>query len=282
MKTHDTHAHLDYLLKLDPSFDIKKHLVSCDFWIQPGVNVERDRYCLDNFMSKPLEFPNMYFMIGAHPGEVNESWNKKSLDNFLAKQQKIIEDFSKEIRNLENPNGKIVAIGEIGLDYREGMPQEVKDYQIELFEHQLLLAKKLNLPFVIHCRDAFEDLIKTIQKTLGNGKLEKPFLIHCFTSGLENYSKITEMGGYVAFGGITTYKNTDKLQEVVLQSKHNGNFVFETDLPWLAPGKYRGKTNYPEYIKLVVDHIAKVQNENTENILRKSFENSEKIFGKLI
>jgi TatD DNase family protein len=261
MKIHDTHAHLDYLLKRDPNLDIELMIGSHEFWIQPGVNVERDSYCLKEYM----KYPNMYFMIGAHPGEVRDSWD---LDEYISKQSALIDLYQHEIGN------KIIAIGEIGLDYTPQTTTETKNQQKTLFDYQIKLAKKLNLPFVIHCRDAFEDVFKIIEQNL---PLTKPFLVHCFTGGVEEYNKVVELGGYVAFGGIITYNNTQNLNEALLIAD---KYVIETDLPWLAPQPNRGKLNLPEYINLIIEYIANKKNTTIDQVVKTSKLNSQTIFDK--
>jgi TatD DNase family protein len=259
MLIHDTHAHLDYLLKQNPDLKIEELLSNHEFWIQPGVNIDRDRFCLENY----LKYPNMYFMIGAHPGEVSKDFD---LETYLLEQRKTIDKYEDFLFN------KIVAIGEIGLDYREGMEERIKDEQKVFFDKEIKLAKELELPFVVHCRDAWADTIEIIKNNL---PLKKPFLIHCFTGDIDNYNAITKLGGYVAFGGIVTYNKTEKLQEVVLKAD---NYVVETDLPWLAPIPNRGKLNMPEYINDTIEYIVTKKNITTQEVLDKSRENSIKIF----
>jgi TatD DNase family protein len=264
-KIHDTHAHLDYLLKQDPNFNIEKELEKYSFWIQPGVNLERDRFCLANY----LQYSNMYFMVGAHPGEVSLDDSKWNLENFLLEQKKIITDYQ------TNLGSRIIAIGEIGLDYREGMQAQLKDAQKKLFISQLNLSQELQLPFVIHCRDAFSDLFSIIKEHPNTQK----FLIHCFTGGLNEYQQALGLrqdgGAFVAFGGILTYTKTEPLNEV---AKIADRFVLETDLPWLAPTPFRGQLNLPSHINYTAAHLAKLKNTAVEQIWQKSLENTLKIF----
>jgi TatD DNase family protein len=263
MLIHDTHAHLDYLLKQNPELSIPELLSNHEFWIQPGVNIARDNYCLENY----IDYPNMYFMIGGHPGELSKEFN---LEKYLQEQREIITKYKPYLYK------KIVAIGEIGLDYREGMEQSIKDAQQVFFDKEIKLAKELELPFVVHCRDAWEDTLKIIENNL---PLEKPFLIHCFTGDIENYKAVTKMGGYVAFGGIITYNKTEKLQEVV-DVAHN--YVIETDLPWLAPIPNRGKLNMPEYINDTINYIANKKNITPQEVVINSKNNAIKIFSNVI
>jgi TatD DNase family protein len=271
MKIHDTHAHLDYLLKEKPELrsSITKTLENYDFWIQPGVNLVRDRYCLENFLLNPNEFPNMYFMIGAHPGEVNldGGWN---LESFMNQQAKLISDFT-----LDTLNPRIIAIGEIGLDYRPDMQKALKTEQARLFKAQLTLSLSLNLPFVIHCRDAFADLLQIMDQTPHYPK----FLVHCFTGNKQEYEEVTKRGGVVAFGGICTYPSASHLLDIAKDAK---NYVVETDLPWLAPTPFRGQTNLPEYIECTIEKLALVKGISRDEVLRESKENTCKLFSKII
>ena len=166
-----------------------------------------------------------------------------------------------------------MAIGEIGLDYREGMEDKVKKTQQEFFDAEIKIAKKMGLPFVVHCRDAWGDTLRIIKE---NMPYSKPFLIHCFTGGIDNYNNVVSMGGYVAFGGIVTYNKTEKLQEVVDVAT---NYVIETDLPWLAPIPNRGKLNMPEYINDTIQYIATKKNITPQEVVNISKLNSINIFG---
>jgi TatD DNase family protein len=260
MLIHDTHAHLDYYLKLETALDPQEVIKNHKFWIQPGVNIERDTFCLENY----LRYDNMYFMIGAHPEISNEK--NFDLEEFLIQQQVLIAKYEKYLEK------KIIAIGEIGLDYRIDTSQEQKDIQKLLFEIEIKLAKELNLPFVIHCRDAFDDTLEIIKKCK---PYKKPFLFHCFTGNIGHYKIIEELGGYVAFGGIVTYKNTFELQEVAKIAK---NYVIETDLPWLAPTPFRGKLNKPEYIINIFEYVSNLRKTSIDDVIKDSEDNSCKIF----
>lgn len=260
MKIHDTHAHLDYLLKQNPELKIDDLIKNHEFWIQPGVNLERDRYCLENY----LNYKNMFFMIGAHPGEVKDNWD---LEEYLIGQQVLIRDFEKYIHN------RIVAIGEIGLDYRSDTTENIKTEQQLLFNIQIKLAKELNLPFVVHCRDAFDDMFTILESNL---PFNKPFLIHCFTGNKDQLLKVEKLGGFCAFGGIVTYNNTPHINEALIKST---KYVIETDLPWLAPTPYRGKLNMPEYINNTIRYMADKKDQSINQIISTSRNNAITIFG---
>ena len=261
---HDTHAHMDYLKKRDPSLDPAKLLANHEFWIQPGVNLERDDFCLANYM----QYNNMYFMIGAHPGEVNEDFN---LNLYLREQVMLIEEYRNKIGT------RIIGIGEIGLDYREGTSVEIKEKQKLLFVSQIKLANELGLPFVIHCRNAFEDLFEILQDN--QGLIKRSFLIHCFTGSRQDLLTIKMLGGYVGLGGVITYPSSKLLVEAIKDSEICDNYVLETDLPWLAPQDKRGQINMPDYIQFVAIKLANLQGVTSENVWNRSRINTSKIFG---
>jgi TatD DNase family protein len=266
MKLHDTHAHLDYLLIKNPDYQIEDYINTIDFWIQPGINPIRDRFCLETFHNNPILNSKMYFMIGAHPCEANKV--NFNLAKFCLEQDKLFNDYQNLIPS------KIIAIGEIGLDYTKDTTIEQKTLQKELFITQLQLALHLKLPIVIHCRDAFNDLFTILDEYyLVNTK--STFLIHCFTGTLTEYQAIVNRNGYIALGGILTYKNSGELKEV---AKIATNLVVETDLPFLAPEPHRGKINQPEYIKFVFEQIAIQKETDLNTVISLSKANTNKIF----
>lgn len=157
---------------------------------------------------------------------------------------------------------KVVAIGEIGLDYHT--PGYNREKQIELFEKQLQIADKLNLPFCIHCRKAVEDLYDVLSKN--KHLIRHSGLMHCYSEGGEWVQKFVELGMYISFSGNITYKKNDRsfLKNIPLD-----RIVVETDAPYLTPEPFRGKENQPKNVKYIIETIAKE--------LKLSFEELEKI-----
>lgn len=178
-------------------------------------------------------YDNLYVALGIHPENINDS---------LSEFTHILKD------NLKNT--KVVAIGEIGLDYYYG--KEDKDKQIEVFEYQLGLAEEYNLPLVVHSRDATLDTIKSLKKFKVRG------VIHCFSGSLETANEYIKMGFYIGVGGVMTFKNS-KIDEVIKEIPLE-RIVLETDSPYLTPEPFRKYKNEPKYIKTIAEYLAKIKN----------------------
>jgi TatD DNase family protein len=147
----------------------------------------------------------------------------------------------------------VVGIGEVGLDYHYTQDSNLIQNQKELFESQIQLAIEYNLPLMIHCRDAFDDLFEILYKY---PKIHNKFLIHCFTGGIDEMYRTVKIGGKVAFGGVITFKSAKNVQEAVEYCPLE-NFVLETDLPFLSPK--RGEICLPEHIDIVAAKVAELK-----------------------
>lgn len=202
---------------------------------------------------------NIYAIIGVHP-ENCKQYNEEA-------EQKIV--------NLAKSN-KVIAIGEIGLDYHyEGYD---KQSQKETFVKQMKLAYQLHLPIVIHLRDAVGDFIEIMKQH--QDYLKYGVLIHCFSESLESYKIFEKMGFNVAIGGSVTFKNATRLQEVVKNIPLE-KIVLETDCPYLAPTPYRGQLNFPKNVLLVAEKIAELKKCSLQEVLDKTTENVYNIFPKV-
>jgi len=172
---------------------------------------------------------------------------------------------------LKNP--KVVAVGEIGLDYfYDYSPKEV---QIEVFKHQLDFAVKINKPAIIHNREATEDLMKIIREYKNKG-LRAQF--HCFSESVEVARELVEMRYYLSFTGNITYPKAENLRKV-LQRIQIDDLLLETDAPFMTPVPFRGQRNEPAYIKYIAEKIAEVQNITVEDVARTTKYNTFKLFG---
>ena len=186
-----------------------------------------------------------------------------------------IEDFSEEnlnvIENLAKNNKKVVAIGEIGLDYY--WVKDNKELQNELFSKQIDLANKLELPIVIHSRDAVSDTIDMIKN---KNKVVKKGIFHCCQLNPEFIKEAVKQGFYISFSGNVTFKNARAKEaiEVVPLDK----ILIETDSPYLSPEPFRGKTNTSKNVKLVADKIAEVLGMTTDEVAKITYENANRIF----
>ena len=199
------------------------------------------------------KYSNMFITLGIHPENIN----------YLKEDLTFIEN------NLNNP--KVVAIGEIGLDYHYDGYDKIK--QIDLFEKQLILAEKYNLPVVVHSRDATMDTINVLKKYHIKG------VIHSFSGSYETALEYIKMGFKLGINGVVTFKNAH-IKEVI-QKVGIENFVLETDSPYLTPEPLRGKKNSPENIEHIVNFLTnylQITKEDIESITNK---NVQEIFPKI-
>lgn len=215
------------------------------------INNGSDREYNKEVLELVKEYDNMYGALGIHPETVDDY----SLDDI---------EFIKN--NLSNE--KIVAIGEIGLDYH--YTKENKDEQIKLLEMQLSLAEEYNLPVIIHSRDATEDTINTLKKFNCRGT------IHSFSGSLETAKIYIKMGYLLGINGVITFKNCnikDVIKEVGLD-----NIVLETDSPYLTPVPYRGMKNDPSHIMDIAKFVSELYNVSLEELSYRTNENIKRMY----
>lgn len=174
-----------------------------------------------------------------------------------------------EIRSLAKSSKKVIAIGEIGLDYYWENSPEVKEKQKTMFNEQIELANELNLPISIHCRNAIQDCFDILKAH----KVNKTGIMHCYSGSKEMAIEFEKLGYKIAFGGVLTFKYSKDSKETLLNIKKE-SIVFETDAPYLAPTPYRGKMNEPKYIYETVKYAADMLNISFEEMQNISFKNS--------
>jgi TatD DNase family protein len=202
------------------------------------------------------------FFLGSHPELVTDEFD---LDDYIRDQKSFI--------NKENP--RIIGIGEVGLDYYHTKDTELVKVQKLLFQSQIELAIEMQLPLMIHCRDAFEDVVAILKQY---PKIHGKFLIHCFTGSVVDLKNILELGGKVAFGGVVSYKSAIDLQNAVTQCPV-GSFVLETDLPFLAPVPHRGSICIPEMITNIADKVGELKNLTNKQVWEHSRNNTLEFLG---
>ncbi|PEA53692.1 hydrolase TatD [Bacillus pseudomycoides] len=168
---------------------------------------------------------------------------------------------------------KVVALGEMGLDYHwDKSPKEV---QKEVFRKQIKLARKVNLPIIIHNRDATQDIVDILKEENAS---EVGGIMHCFSGSVEVAKQCVEMNFLISLGGPVTFKNAKKPKEVAMGIPME-QLLIETDCPYLTPHPFRGKRNEPSYVKLVAEEIAKLKGLSYEEVAIKTTENAKKLFG---
>lgn len=250
----DTHAHYD-----DEAFDEDRdQLINSlpENGVVKVVNVGASLKMSEASLELSKKYPHVYAAIGIHPDEA-----KEADEQGLMKIRKMIE------------NPKVVAVGEIGLDYYWN--KENKDIQKKAFVDQLDIAKEYKLPVIIHSRDAAEDTMKILKEENAgiNGGV-----VHCFSYSPEIAKEAVKMGFNIGVGGVLTFKNGKKAKEVV-EVIPLDRIVIETDCPYLAPVPFRGKRNSSLYLPYVVEMIAEIKNIDKEEVIRETYKNGCRMYG---
>lgn len=167
---------------------------------------------------------------------------------------------------------KVVALGEMGLDYY--WDKSPKEIQKEVFRKQIRLAKKVKLPIIIHNREATLDILDILKE---EDAAEVGGIMHCFSGSVEVAKECLKMNFYISLGGPVTFKNAKKPKEVAKEIPLD-RLLIETDCPYLAPHPYRGKRNEPSYVSLVAEEIAKLKELSYEEVVQKTYDNARQIF----
>ena len=253
MRIFDTHAHYDDRAFTEDMDELLRNMH--DKGVERIVNIGCSMNSSRKIAEMVKEYDFLYGTVGVHPDDV---------DNLTEQDLQVLIDLSKQ--------DKILAIGEIGLDYHyDGID---KDSQKRWFVEQLNVAKQEKLPVVIHSRDAAKDTLD-IMKAEHAGTTGG--VIHCFSYGVEMAREYLNMGYYIGVGGVVTFKNGRKLKEVVEYTPLE-RIVLETDAPYLAPVPFRGKRNCSIYLQYVAEEIAAIKNVPVEQVYEMTFENAEKMY----
>ena len=204
------------------------------------------------------KYKNVYALIGIHPENADKYLNDQDIDKDLKEIEKLAE------------NKKVIGIGEIGLDYY--WTKEYVDIQRKLLVKQIELANKLELPVILHIREATNDILEILQKN-------PPKYSGIFHSTSFNEHLIKEglkLGFYISFSGTVTFKNAKPNSSVLLVP--DDKLLVETDSPYLTPHPFRGKTNFPKYVKLTAEKIAEIKEKDFAYIEKITTENAKKLF----
>ena len=263
----DTHIHLDeeaYAPDLEEVI-ARQRESGVEAMIVPGVNAAS----INGILAVCRRHPSYcYAGLGFHPQDVKEDWQE---------QWAIIEKAIRDNRDT------LVAIGEIGLDYY--WDTTYKDAQQEVFRHQLDLAQELNLPVMIHNREATEDTLHILRSQIEDCKFLNPLrgVIHCFNGSHEVAKQILDMGFYLGIGGVLTFKNC-KLSDTLAGNERFepvplDRLVLETDGPYLAPTPHRGERNESRLMILVAQKLSEVYNRPVEEIITTTSNNARHLFG---
>lgn len=248
----DTHAHYD-----DAKFDgDRESLLNSmgEAGIGTIVNVSSDINSWEKVIGLTEIYPFIYGAIGVHPDEVGQL-----NEGELSRMEELLR------------RDKIVAVGEIGLDYY--WDQESRQVQRYWFIRQLDLARRLGKPVIIHSREAAADTME-ILKEEGQGLSA---VIHCYSYSTEMAKEYVKMGYYIGVGGVVTFQNARKLKETVLEIPLE-SIVLETDCPYLAPAPHRGKRNSSRYLTYVAGKIAELKEVSEEEVIRQTEANAKALY----
>lgn len=253
IKIFDTHTHLN-VENFEGKIDEEINLAS-ELGVTKMNVVGFDQDTISKSLELSSQYAQVYSTIGWHPTEAG------SYDDNIE---------SMIISHLENP--KVIALGEIGLDYY--WMEDPKDIQIEVFKRQIELSKEYNLPFVVHTRDALEDTYEVIKES-GVG----PFggIMHSFSGSLEMAQKFIDLGMMISFSGVVTFKKALDVQEAARELPLD-KILVETDAPYLAPVPKRGRENKTAYTRYVVEKIAELRGITVEEVAEATYQNAVRIF----
>ena len=248
----DTHAHLN-----DPAFDPDREALMESF-AAAGVGLVMNAGCsLDSsrdIVAMAEKYPWLYASVGSHPDSAGE----------------VSEEVIEEYRKLCKLSDKVKAIGEIGLDYYyEDIPREI---QQKAFRMQMALAKELDLPVIVHERDAHNDglaIVKEFPTVKG--------VFHCYSGSAEMARQLVNLGWYIGFTGVLTFKNARKAVETAASIPLD-RIVLETDCPFMAPEPFRGKRNHPGYLYRMAEKLAEIRGISLEEVHAATYENGKRLY----
>ena len=249
----DSHAHLD-----DERFEKDRDEVIDSLYgndvealLNPGADLNSSKEALD----LAEKYPFIYAAVGIHPHD-SKYMKEEHLDIF------------KEMAG----NKKVIAIGEIGLDYY--YDNSDRDVQRKWFREQIRLAKDLDLPYIVHNRDAHEDVLRIMKEEHYDGVRG---ILHCYSGSAELSREFIKLGFYISLGGPVTFKNA-KAPKLVAKEVPFDKLLIETDSPYLTPEPFRGKRNEPKYVRYVAEEIAKIRNVSLDELAEKTRENFNRLF----
>lgn len=266
----DTHAHLNFQAFRDDFNQVLKR--AQEDGVGKIINVGADLDSSEKAVEIAQKHDGLYASVGIHP---HHAGNTESTPACRQGRENSLETL-KELAQYP----KVVAIGEIGLDYRPYENGGITDpqKQKELFLEQLALANELNLPVIFHCREAHNDILDLLQQYAISHKLRALHgVFHCFSGNEEFLKKVLGLGFYVGFDGNLTFKNAQNLQEVAKIAPLE-RILLETDSPYLTPEPLRGLRNEPKNVKIVAEFLARLKNISFEKIAQVTTQNVKRLF----
>jgi len=287
----DSHAHLDFLTEgrtiKEVLFDAQEAGINKIICI--GTSIEASKKSIEISEKYSGDDLQIYATCGIHPQDGKSEVEKLGLIHCF-----------KTLKQAAQSSKKVVALGECGLDYytdptgeRPATTEEEKGFQRELFKKQIKLAADLNLPLVVHCRNAWDEVFEILEREQGPTLPETPpfdktqdrqsrsfnlrGVFHSWTGNVETMKKALEIGFYISFSGIVTFKNAQDIQESA-KIVPLDRILIETDSPFLAPEPLRGKQNEPKNVRIIAAFLASLRNEKIEAIEKAVSENFSALF----
>jgi TatD DNase family protein len=253
----DSHCHLDF-----PDFSAELDAVVARAraaGIERMVTISTRVRRHDAVLAIADRFPDVYCSVGTHPHYAHEELDVSTAD-LVARTR----------------NAKVVALGEAGLDYHyDNSPREAQERG---FRTHIAAARETGLPLVIHTREADDDTARILEEETGKGAF--PAVLHCFTGGPDLARRAIALGLFISFTGILTFKNSIELRAIAAELPAD-RILVETDAPYLAPGRYRGKRNEPAYVIETANTLAEVRGVSFDTIARQTTENFFRLFAKV-
>jgi TatD DNase family protein len=253
----DSHCHLDFpdfAAELD-AVVARAHAAGIERMVTISTRVTRHREVL----AIAERFPAVFCSVGTHPHHAHEELDVSTAD-LVARTH----------------HAKVVAIGEAGLDYH--YDNSPRDAQKQGFRSHIAAARETGLPLVIHSREADDDTARILEEETGKGAF--PAVLHCFTGGPDLARRAMALGLFISFTGILTFKNSDSLRAIAANLPAD-RIMIETDAPYLAPGRYRGKRNEPAFVVETANVLAEARGVSFDEVARQTTANFFRLFGKV-
>jgi len=291
----DSHAHLDFIDEFDEMLDVARVAGICKI-VTIGTSIECSKKCIEIAEKYSANDLQIYATCGIHPED-----GKADVDKYG-------DDLINVLRKVAESTNKVVGIGECGLDYykvtgntgrvtRKVTSDDEKEFQRKLFGEQIKLANDLDLPIVVHCRNAWEEIFDLISKFKSPGKKNShpregedqildqvendtvalKGIFHSWTGGVEAMQKALDFGFYISFSGIVTFGNAREIKEVAM-SVPLDRILIETDSPFLTPEPLRGKKNTPANVKMIASFLAEIRNQSFDDVATATSNNARELF----
>jgi TatD DNase family protein len=253
----DSHCHLDFPDFADTLDDVVARAKAADIGRLVSISTRVAKQ--DGLIAIAERFPDVFCSVGTHPHNAHEELELTTADL---------------VGRTRHP--KVVAIGEAGLDYH--YDYSPRDAQEQGFRRHIAAARETGLPLVIHAREADDDVARILEEETGKGPF--PAVLHCFTGGRDLAMRAIALGLSISFTGILTFKNSESLRAIAAELPAD-RILVETDAPYLAPGKFRGKRNEPSYVVETAKVLAQTRGVSFDEIAQQTTDNFFRLFSKV-